>query len=166
MEKKASLLLGGPVKIPSEMRLPFRPSCSTAGPGAGSTGIVLAFGGLRVKKAVSRERGDFELVPKDGKYALWHEGSLFIEDVEIKPVVFHAPEQAFFNLDNKCIFGCTFCASSHLDEGFEKGHTPEKIVEQPSPPTWREDWMPWPSPPGCRTIRGRPWKEYPSLLRR
>lgn len=122
--------MGGPVKIPQDMKLPFRPSCSTAGPGAGSTGVVLAFNGMRVKKAVSRERGDFELVPKDGKYVLWYQGSIFLDDVEIKPVVFHAPEQAFFNLDNNCIYGCTFCSSPLLDEGYEKGHTPEKVVEQ------------------------------------
>ncbi|HEY3419970.1 MAG TPA: hypothetical protein VGK23_05400 [Methanomassiliicoccales archaeon] len=120
VEKKASLLLGGRVKIPSDMKLPYRTSCSTAGPGAGSTGIVLTFGGMRVKKAVSREDGDFELVPHDGRYSLWRNGKMFIEDVEIKPVVFHAPGQAFFNLDNRCIYGCTFCSSPLLDEGLDK----------------------------------------------
>ena len=35
-EKKAELLLGGPVRIPSDFRMPFLPSKSTAGPGAGS----------------------------------------------------------------------------------------------------------------------------------
>jgi biotin synthase-like enzyme len=130
IEKKAALLLGGPVKIPPDMKLPFRPSCSTAGPGAGSTGIVLTFNGLRVKKAVSREKGDFELVPGNGGYALWHRGSVFLETVEIRPVIFHAPDQAFFNLDNNCIYGCTFCASPLLGENLEKGHTPETVVEQ------------------------------------
>jgi biotin synthase-related radical SAM superfamily protein len=129
VEKKAMLLLGGPVKIPAEMRLPYRPSCSTAGPGAGSSGIVLTFGGMRVKKAVSRETGDFELVPNGKDYALWHKWRIFIKLVEIRPVVFHAPEQAFFNLDNRCIYGCAFCSSPLLDEGFDKRHTPEKVVE-------------------------------------
>jgi biotin synthase-related radical SAM superfamily protein len=129
VEKKALLLLGGKVRIPSNMELPYRPSCSTAGPGAGSTGIVLAFGGMRVKKAVSREDGEFELVPQNNIYSLWHKGRMFIEEVEIRPVVFHAPGQAFFNLDNRCIFGCSFCSSPLLDETLEKGHTPDKVVE-------------------------------------
>jgi hypothetical protein len=60
--------------------------------------MVLAFDGLRVKKAISRERGEFELVCQDHKYSLWRDGSVFLETVEIKPVIFHAPEQAFFNL--------------------------------------------------------------------
>jgi molybdenum cofactor biosynthesis enzyme MoaA len=129
VEKKASLLLGGRVKIPLDMKLPYRPSCSTAGPGAGSTGIVLTFGGMRVKKAVSREDGEFELVPQGGSYSLWHNGQMFINDVQIRPVVFHAPGQAFFNLDNRCILGCTFCSSPLLEAGMDKGHTPEKVVE-------------------------------------
>jgi biotin synthase-related radical SAM superfamily protein len=129
VEKKALLLLGGRVKIPSDMKLPYRPSCSTAGPGAGSTGIVLAFDGMKVKKAVSRDDGEFELVPRGKNYTLWHQGRVFIEEVEIRPVVFHAPGQAFFNLDNRCIYGCTFCSSPLLDDGQDKGHTPEKVVE-------------------------------------
>ncbi|WP_081580008.1 serine O-acetyltransferase [Methanomassiliicoccus luminyensis] len=127
-DKKATLLLSGPVKIPQDMELPFRASCSTAGPGAGSTGIVLAFEGTRVKKAVSRDRGDFELVPNGGTYSLCRDGEVFIEEVKIEPVVFHAPEQAFFNLDNRCIYGCSFCASPLLEESQEKGHTPEKVM--------------------------------------
>lgn len=129
VDKKATLILGGPVKIPEGMDLPFRPSCSTAGPGAGSTGMVLSFEGMRVKKAISRQKGEFELVPKgSNRYLLKRDGGVFLEDLEIQPVVFHAPEQAFFNLDNRCIYGCTFCASPLLDEEREKGHTPESVI--------------------------------------
>lgn len=128
VEKKAILLLGGRVRIPAGLDLPFRPSCSTAGPGAGSTGIVLAFNGMRVKKAISREAGEFELVHHGDGYSLMHQGRTFLEEVEIQPVVFHAPGQAFFNLDNRCIYGCSFCSTPLLGEGQEKRHTPEKVV--------------------------------------
>jgi biotin synthase-related radical SAM superfamily protein len=128
-KKKAALILGGPVKVPPGMKLPFRLSCSTAGPGAGSCSIVLAFEGVRVKKAVNNRDGEFELVPRGDRYALHRKGKAFIEDVEIQPVLFHAPEQAFFNLDNRCIYGCAFCASPFLDGEFEKGRTPGSVIQ-------------------------------------
>jgi biotin synthase-related radical SAM superfamily protein len=130
IEKKATLILGGPVKVPSDMELPCRLSCSTAGPGAGSTSVVLAFEGMRVKKAVSRKNGEFELIPKEnGRYLLRNKDEVFIEDLEVQPVVFHAPEQAFFNLNNECIFGCIFCASPLLEGSFKKDRSPGEVVE-------------------------------------
>ncbi len=131
VDKKAELILGGPVLIPSDMELPVRPSRSTAGPGAGSVGIVLSFQGLRVKKAISREKGEFELVPKEGnKFLLRKNGNVFIEELDILPVVFHAPDQAFFDLDNRCIYGCKFCTAPLLSNGFKKDNTPENVVEK------------------------------------
>jgi biotin synthase-related radical SAM superfamily protein len=127
--KKATLLIRGLVKIPPDMVLPFKPSCSTAGPGAGVTAIVLAFEGMRVKKGISREKGDFELVPHGDKFSLLFEGRPFIKEVEIKPTVFHAPDQAFFNLDSRCIYGCKFCTSPLLEKDKTKGLTPDEVAD-------------------------------------
>ena len=111
VDKKAELILGGPVLIPSIGELPVRPSRSTAGPGAGSVGIVLSFQGLRVKKAISREKGGFELVPKEGnKFLLRKNGNVFIEELDILPVVFHAHDQAFFDLDIDAYMDASFTA--------------------------------------------------------
>ena len=127
--KKAILITGGPLKIPKDLVLPFAPSRSTAGPGAGSTSIVIAFGGARCKKAINREEGEFELVPKEGGYRILRNGQPFLEDAEIKPTIAHAPEQAFYNLAQDCIYDCKFCASRKLDERITKNLSPERVVQ-------------------------------------
>jgi biotin synthase-related radical SAM superfamily protein len=128
-EKKAILITGGPLKIPKDMVLPFIPSRSTAGPGAGSTSIVIAFEGARCKKAINRENGEFELIPKERGYRLLRNGRPFLEDVEIRPTLAHAPEQAFFNLAQDCIYDCKFCSSRKLDRRITKNLSPERVVE-------------------------------------
>lgn len=127
-EKKAILLAGGPLQVPKEFRSPFPLSRSTAGPGAGSTGIVLSFGHTRVKKAITIERGEFELIGRGPSYAIYRNGRPFLEGVEIRPTLAHAPEQAFYNLDTECIYNCKFCTSPRLDKKITKGLEPDKVV--------------------------------------
>lgn len=127
--KKAILLAKGPVRVAPQVKLPVRLSRSTAGPGAGTTGIALGFHGHRVKKAVVREGGDFELVEREGGYALLMDGEPFLDELEIAPILFHAPGQAFFNVETECIYDCKFCSSRRLEKKVTKGLTPERIVQ-------------------------------------
>jgi len=127
--KKAILLAGGKVKVASDLRPPFLPSRSTAGPGAGSVGIVLEFEGHRVKKAISREEGDFELAKRGEEFALLREGEVFIEHVHVQPTLAHSPEQAFYNIETECMYDCKFCTSRRLEKQVTKSLTPEKIVD-------------------------------------
>ena len=126
--KKSELVLGGKVRLPEGYIPPYRLSRSTAGPGAGSSSAVFSFQGSRVKKAVSYDSGEFELCDQGGKISLMRDGLLFLDDIKIEPVVYHSPEQAFFNLDQRCIFNCAFCASPRLDKNLTKNLTNEKIV--------------------------------------
>jgi len=127
--KKAELLAGGPVRIPSDFRLPFFPSRSTAGPGAGSTSIVFSFGNTRAKKPISRESGEFELVEKEGQLSLFRGGKEFIKRIELVPTLLHAPFQAFVNIDHACIYGCRFCSSPRLGQDITKNLTDDKILQ-------------------------------------
>ena len=127
-KKKAILLTGGAVRVPPDFRPPFPLSRSTAGPGAGSSSIVLAFAGTRVKKAITTEAAEFSLVGAGPRYAVMHGGEVLVDGVEIMPTVAHAPEQAFFNLDTKCIYHCRFCTSPFLDHKITKGLDPDKVV--------------------------------------
>ncbi len=127
--KKAELLSGGPVKIPADYRLPFLPSRSTAGPGAGSVSVVFAFGNARAKKPISRESGEFELVESSGKLSITKAGRQFIDNVELIPTLLHAPYQAFVNIDHACIYNCKFCNSPRLGHDATKNLTDEKIIE-------------------------------------
>ena len=129
LEKKAILILGGPVKIPADLHLGFKPSRSTAGPGAGSTTFVMSFEGMRIKKAFNREQGEFELVQKDDHFSLLRHGTHFLDRVEISPALFHSPEQAFFNLEQACIYRCAFCTSPRLGKDVLKDLTPQKVVD-------------------------------------
>lgn len=127
--KKAELIHGGAIRLPEGLELPVRLSCSTAGPGAGSSSIVLAYGKYRVKKPVTYGEGDFDLVPVGGdKYALYRDGELFQDGVQIQPVIRHCPNQAFFNLDQHCMYHCAYCTSPVLDPSLDKRLTTEKIL--------------------------------------
>ncbi len=82
---------------------------------------------MRIKKAVTYESAEFRLVDSDGKY-LMRGNDVFVEDIKIVPTVFHAPEQAFFNLSTECIYDCKFCTSRKLDKKATKGLDAEKLV--------------------------------------
>lgn len=129
LRRKAVLSLGGGVRLPEGFELPCRVSHSTAGPGAGFGSAVFQFEGFRVKKSVSYEKGEFELVVgKKGKLSLTRKGKPFIRRVEIVPVVRHCPDQAFFNIDPRCIYNCAYCNSPLLDPSEDKHLTTEKMM--------------------------------------
>ena len=127
--RKAQLLAGGAVRLPRDFRLPFAPSRSTAGPGAGRQEVVFSFGGTRTKKEVSRESGEFELVEDERGLRILRKGEPFLEDVEFVQTLFHAPFQAFINVDSRCGFRCAFCGSHHLKPHATKNLNDDKIVE-------------------------------------
>ena len=129
VRKKAELILGGGVKLPGGFVFPYRVSTSTAGPGAGSASAVFSFSGHRVKKSISYDSGEFELTEDAGLLSIKRRGEVFLEEVRIEPVVFHSPEQAFFNLDQRCMFNCAFCVSPLLDKGLDKRLSDEDMVE-------------------------------------
>jgi len=126
--KKAELIAGGAVRMAPGFRLPFLPSISTAGPGAGSTAVVFEFGGTRAKKSVSRSEGEFELVQEGEGHLIKRRGDVFLEEVSLVPTLLHAPYQAFVNIDQACVMDCKFCASPRLEEVLTKNLTDEKIL--------------------------------------
>ncbi|MEM0343509.1 MAG: radical SAM protein [Thermoplasmata archaeon] len=138
--RKAELIVGGPVRIPKDFRLPFLPSRSTAGPGAGLASVVFAFGNTRVKKPISRTEGDFELVEKAGTLQIVRRGAVFVEEVEILPTLLHAPHQAFINIDHACVYDCKFCSSPRLGREVTKNLTDDKVVEMIAEASRNEDF--------------------------
>lgn len=126
---KAELLAGGAVRIPDEFRLPFHPSRSTAGPGAGLPEVVFSFGGTRAKKEISRTGGEFELVVDEGTARMARGGEVMIDEVALLPTLYHAPFQAFINVDGSCRLTCAFCNAHRLEHGATKDLTDDKIVD-------------------------------------
>ncbi len=123
---KAELISGGAVRLPKGYRPPVRFSRSTAGPGAGNRSLVFSFSGMRVKKAISDE-GEFFYDPSER--TITKDGRVIAEDVTVMPAEFHCPEQAFFNLDQRCRFNCLFCSSPVLENDATRGLSDERIIE-------------------------------------
>ncbi|AIZ56545.1 lipoyl synthase, organellar chromatophore [Candidatus Methanoplasma termitum] len=128
VRKKAELILGGGVRLPEGFVFPFRVSRSTAGPGAGSSSAVFSFYGHRVKKSISYDSGEFVLIENDGILSMTRGGEPFLDEVRIEPVVYHSPEQAFFNIDQRCMYHCAFCVSPLLGKELNKRLTDNDIV--------------------------------------
>ncbi len=141
IRRKAELILGGAVRTPQDWRPPVRISRSTAGPGAGTRGLVFRFSGMRVKKPISSEDGEFELQPYDGGLRILRDGEVFIDPVEIEPVIYHSPGQAFFNLDQRCDYHCLFCTSPSLGTEATKNLTPESISDMVAEASERDDFV-------------------------
>ncbi len=130
LERKAVLTLGGGVRLPEGFEFPYRISRSTAGPGAGLGSAAFSFEGFRVKKSISYDSGEFEIVVnEDGSLSMTHSGKPFLDSVEIVPVVRHCPEQAFFNLDPRCMYKCAYCSSPLLDMSEDKHLSTERILD-------------------------------------
>ena len=122
---KAELISGGAVRVPKGYRPPVSYSRSTAGPGAGNRSLVFSFGGMKVKKEVSDD-GEFLYDPS--AMTISKEGRIIAEGVSVIPAEFHCPEQAFFNIDQRCGFDCLFCTSPLLKVDATRGLTPEKMI--------------------------------------
>ena len=123
---KAELISGGAVRLPKDYRPPVKYSRSTAGPGAGKRSLVFSFGGMRVKKEIS-ENGEFVYNP--ASRTITRNSRIVAQDVSVIPAEFHCPEQAFFNLDQRCRFDCLFCSSPLLKVDATQNLTDEKIIE-------------------------------------
>ena len=123
---KAELISGGAVRLPKDYRPPVKYSRSTAGPGAGKRSLVFSFGGMRVKKEIS-ENGEFVYDP--ASRTITRNSRIVAQDVSVIPAEFHCPEQAFFNLDQRCRFDCLFCSSPLLKVDATQNLTDDKIIE-------------------------------------
>ena len=114
--KKAKLLASPPLYIPAG-DMPRFLEVSSTGPGAGSRSVFLNFGGHRVIKPVSSVAvdGAFSLRRTGGEYSLISpDGTVFIDSVRVERSIIHAPEQAFLNIEQRCVFNCRFCTSSAI----------------------------------------------------
>jgi biotin synthase-related radical SAM superfamily protein len=127
--KKAELIHYGRIYVPESIELPYSLSSSTAGPGAGKQAFALSFGGTRLKLGVSsNSESKFSLAKSGDSYQILMNGEIFVDDVRIIPTLLHAPNQAFVNLRDGCIYNCEFCATPRLDRIHRKEKNPEQVV--------------------------------------
>jgi len=125
--KKAELISDGKIYIPNDIKLPYPLERSTAGPGAGSLSITLSFNNKNIKLEVSRNQNESYSLQKDNTYSIIRKERKFLENVKIIPTAFHAPGQAFINLENRCIYNCAFCSLSK--HRFLQDYDEDKFVD-------------------------------------
>jgi biotin synthase-related radical SAM superfamily protein len=127
--KKAELIHEGKIFVSNEIELPYPLSSSTAGPGAGKKALAITFGKTRLKLGVSRdENSKFSLKKNNNNFEILKDGEVFISEVDIIPTLLHAPNQAFVNLHDGCIYNCEFCATPVLEGTNKKNKTPDQAV--------------------------------------
>lgn len=126
--KKAELIINNKIYIPKDVKLPYPMDRSTAGPGLGMPSIALAFGNKNIKLVASRDENEcFSLQKENGKFHVWKDKEIFLKNVKIVPILFHAPGQAFINLEDRCTYNCAFCNLSN--QGFLQKYEPERFVK-------------------------------------
>ena len=108
--KKAELISNNKIFIPEIIKLPYPLSKSTSGPSSGSLSIALKFADKNVKLIPTRNKAQlFSLHMEDNNFQILKDGEIFLKNVEVLPILFHAPYQAFLNIENRCIYNCAFC---------------------------------------------------------
>lgn len=108
--KKAELISNNNIFISKDIKLDYPLSKSVSGPSSGSLSIGFSFNNRNIKMNVSKSKNEcFSLVKENGSYCIERYGENFLEGVSILPIFFHAPYQIFMNIDNRCIFNCSFC---------------------------------------------------------
>jgi lipoate synthase len=127
-QKKAELIAKGRIYIPKGIVLPYPLDRSTAGPEAGSLLLTLSFEETRVK-LIKSQRSDeiFSLLQQNSLFSILKNNALFLENVKIIPTIYHAPHQAFLNLENRCIYNCAFCTLSK--NNFLQTYTDKRFVK-------------------------------------
>ena len=126
--KKAELISSGIIYISKEIKLPYPLDRSTAGPGAGSRSITLAFDNKNIKLEVSKNQNElFSLHKDNNRYYIAEGEQLFLKNIKIIQTVLHAPRQAFINLENRCIYNCAFCNLS--EHKFLQNYNKDKFVD-------------------------------------
>ena len=129
-KKKAELLLHNTLYVPSSVRLPFPYERSTAGPSTGTKSLTLQFNTSQVKLQVTSNPNEvFSLKQATHDFCILKNNNLFLSHVKILPVWFHAPNQIFLNLEDRCIYNCAFCAlAQKIDGHLHKKYTKERFV--------------------------------------
>jgi biotin synthase-related radical SAM superfamily protein len=125
--KKAELISDGKIYIPNDIKLPYPLERSTAGPGAGSLSIAFSFNNKNIKLEVSKNKNESYSLQKNNTYYITKGERNFLENVQIIPTAFHAPGQAFINLENRCIYNCAFCSVSK--HRFLQDYDEDKFVD-------------------------------------
>ena len=126
--KKAELIRHGKIRLDCNIGVPLERS--TSGPSSWEKTIALKLGDKhRIKLRVS-EDAKFILIRSENSFQIVNaSGDIFVKNVGVIPILFHAPEQAFINIEDRCIHGCVFCNNARLiKSSFLNNYNDDKFV--------------------------------------
>jgi len=124
--KKAELISDNKIFIPKDIKLPYPLSKSASGPSSGLLSIAVSFENKNIKLTVTKDQNQsFALKKENDNFQILKDGKIFLKNVEILPILFHAPNQAFLNIEDRCIYNCAFCHLSQQE--FLKEYDEEKF---------------------------------------
>jgi biotin synthase-related radical SAM superfamily protein len=130
--KKAELIQAGEIYIPRDVILPCFPSRSASGPDAGTPSLVFSFENMHLKLCINRRKKlDFALRKKDPTkniFQIYRKGNLYLDNVRIIPILLHAPNQAFVNIEDKCVYDCKFCVINEMETPRKKCHDDKDLL--------------------------------------
>ncbi len=107
---KAELLEDDEIFIERGIPIPYPYDKSSAGPSSSYKNVGFCFNKSNIKlRVIKNKKARFSLVENNGIYSVLKHNKIFINNVRILPVLYHAPNQIFINLADKCIFNCAFC---------------------------------------------------------
>ncbi|MCD6109033.1 MAG: radical SAM protein [Thermoplasmata archaeon] len=111
--KKAELIRHGKIRLDCNIGFPLERS--TSGPSSWEKTIALKLGDKHRVKLRINEDAKFVLIKSENSFQIvTTSGDIFVKNVNTVPILFHAPEQAFINIEDRCIYGCIFCNNARL----------------------------------------------------
>lgn len=109
--KKAQLIQEGIIYVPPDISQKLIFNKSSAGPHTNNPCITLQWDSHRVKLEVTKESTSlFSLHHYKNGYCIQKNQTPYLEDITIVPNLFHAPDQIFLNIEDRCIYNCGFCS--------------------------------------------------------
>lgn len=133
-QAKAELLKNGAIFVTNVKNLPFLADHSTAGPSAGLNCIFLRFDdGRLVRLRLAETQQETPYAYDVERKMIQRKGEDWYPAKQVESLL-HCPEQAFLNLDSKCIYHCKFCATpviqSHITHRTLKPEVVTKIIKR------------------------------------
>jgi len=127
--KKAELIRHGKIKVDCNINTPLERS--TSGPSSWEKTIALELEGKHHIKLKVSEDAKFTLIRSKNSFQIANaSGDIFVKNVNIIPILFHAPEQAFINIEDRCIYRCAFCNNAGLvKSSFLNNYNDDRFVE-------------------------------------
>ena len=120
-KKKAELIADGSIYVALDILIPYPLSISSAGPSVGYRSIALEFNNHRIKLCVTRDKNIRHHLRREyNHFEVYKDGMKFLDNVQVIPVYYHAPEQVFINLEPRCIYNCPFCSQFDVPDRVTK----------------------------------------------